>query len=470
MNIPQPPLVSRLTRGRPRRRAILAGGAGLTAMLAGCDLPEPEAEAAAVEAAPMPVRAEALPAPPSSGPESALAALRRGVDPVIAGQALDGPLLRRFYALHDFEPVWDRRAAQAGALSAAVLRAGDHGLAPELFAGALLRQIGQLPPEQRELLLSHAALTYAQALAAGAVPPARRHDAQTLEPEPVDVAAAVQAALQSDDPAAKIEQLAPRGMAYETIRRALRRERQAGRPDGAAAQRLRLLAVNLERQRWLPRQLPPRRIWVNITDQSLVLFRDDRPVFTTRVVVGAEPPAMQSPELHTLIGATLLNPPWIIPEDILRRSILPRAEQDPGYLARRNITLNEDGEAEQAAGPDSALGAIMFDMPNRFDVYLHDTPDKAMFGLPNRRVSNGCIRVENPLRLAALVMDRPLAEIEAKVATGETLAEPVAEPMPVFLVYQTAFLSAGLALETRADFYGRDAALWRALQPPGARP
>lgn len=449
------------------RRAMLAGGASVLAALAGCAAPEAEPPPVVWRAPPLREPLEPLPPPPMA--EGELAGLQADADPVVGGETLDGTLLRRFYARRGFAPVWDAHPAQAEALLAAVMRAGDHGLNPNRFGGALLPGIAQLPPVQRELLLSHAVLSYAEALAVGAIPPPRRRDVEALATEPADVSAALDAALDSRDPVSVIEQLAPGSGAYLALRLALRRLRAGGRADRGLLERQRLLEVNLERQRWLPRRLPPERIWVNITDQSLVLFRDDWPVFSTRVVVGAELEAMQSPEFHSVIDGAFLNPPWIIPEDIVRRSILPRAQQDPAYLASRNITITPDGEAEQAAGPGSGLGAILFDMPNRFDVYIHDTPDRTLFERENRRVSNGCIRVENPLQLAALLMEQPLREVEAKVATGETRQAAVARPVPVFLVYQTAYLSEQRVLEVRPDHYRRDAAVWQLLQGRAAR-
>ncbi len=449
-----------------RRRGVLAGSAAWAAALAGC---VPQDQAAPGVSTPI-AAADGPPPPPAEPAQASLATLRNGADPVIEGETLDGALLRRFYAPRGYATAWDSHPAHADALAATVLRAADHGLNPDRFGGALLQRLTQFQPPQRELLLSHAVLTYAQALAGGGVPPARRRDTEALAHEPVDAAYALRAALDGHDPAGAIEQLAPRSTEYEALRQVLRRDRETGRTDQAMAEQLRLLAVNLERQRWLPRRLPADRIWVNLTDHSLVLFRENQAVFTTRVVVGADVAAMQSPEFQTTINGAVFNPPWVIPEDIVRRSIIPRAQADPGYLARSNITLTADGEAEQAAGPNSALGAILFDMPNRFDVYLHDTPDRSIFGQANRRISNGCIRVQNPLQLAALLMDTSLEDIQARVATGETREEPVARPIPVFLVYQTAFLSAERAIEVRPDFYGRDAAIWQSLQARASRP
>src|SRR5215472_7037295 len=177
---------------------------------------------------------------------------------VVAGERLNVGLLRRFYAGHGFAPVWTTRQAQANSLVNAVSHAGDHGLAPELFHANLLRQIATLPPLDRELLLSDAFLSYADALARGAMPVERRTDDEVLTPEPIDVAAALDAAIDSPDPAAAIEALAPTTPTYRALRQVLHSYRWgATTGDQATTNRLREIEVNLERQRWLPRRLPP---------------------------------------------------------------------------------------------------------------------------------------------------------------------------------------------------------------------
>jgi murein L,D-transpeptidase YcbB/YkuD len=445
-----------MPRTAPRllsRRASVAGGAiGLCAWaLAGCAAPD-------LTMAPPPH------SPPSPSPDNDLTRLRDGATPIVAGEELDAPLLRRFYARRGFEPVWPARGRQAAALADTVLRAAEHGLDPELFHANLLRRMGMFPPLRSELLLSHAVLTYAEALAFGAVPMGRRKNAEDLAPAPVDVAAVLDSALDRNDPVAVIESLAPGTPTYQALREALRRDRSGANAGHDQAERRRLIEANLERQRWLPRQLPADRVWVNVPDQRLVLYRDDLPVFATRVVVGEETERKQSPEFQALIEGAFLNPPWIIPADIVEAEILPQLARDPGFLARHNIVLRPNGEAEQAPGPSAGLGAIMFDMPNRFDVYLHDTPDKAAFDRENRRISNGCIRVQKPLEFAALVMDERLDVIHEKVATGDTMRKALPRPVPVFVLYQTAFASPDRELEIRPDFYGRDATLWRRLQ------
>jgi murein L,D-transpeptidase YcbB/YkuD len=313
-----------------------------------------------------------------------------------AGEQLNVELLRRFYARHGFAPVWTTRQSQANSLMDAVLRARDHGLVPELFHADLLRSPATLPALDRELLLSDAFLSYADALARGAMPVERRRDDETLTPEPIDVAATLDAAIGSPDPGAVIEALAPTTPTYSCC--AGFAGFWHGIPVGGktATTRLREIEVNLERERWLPRRLPADRVWVNIADQRLVLYRDDRPVFSTRVIVGQDARGNQSPELQASIDRIWFNPPWTIPEDIVRNEILPKTRNDPNYLAQHNLVMLPNGDLQQQAGPYSALGHLLFEMNNRFDVYLHDTPSKNLFGRDDRRISHGCIRVEDP--------------------------------------------------------------------------
>ncbi|HWB47771.1 MAG TPA: L,D-transpeptidase family protein [Stellaceae bacterium] len=383
----------------------------------------------------------------------------------VAGERLNAGLLRRFYARHGFAPVWTARQQQANALVDAVLHAGDHGLAPELFHANLLRSATLAPPD-RELLLSDAFLSYADALSRGVVPVEQRRDDEALTPGPIDVAAALDAVIASPDPASAIEALAPQTPTYRLLRQALQNF-HAGLPVGGktATSRLREIEVNLERERWLPRRLPPDRVWVNVADERVVLYRDDRPVFATKVIVGQDELRNQSPEFEATIDGILFNPPWNIPQDIAANEILPKTAQDPNYLARHNMVMLPNGILQQLAGPNSGLGQLMFEMQNRFDVYLHDTPSKNLFSRSDRRISHGCIRVEKPRELAALLMQQPVEAINQAIATGDTVSSKLPQPVPVFVVYETAFADADGRLQFRPDVYGRDPEIWPHLDP-----
>ena len=196
-----------------------------------------------------------------------------------------------------------------------------------------------------------------------------------------------------------------------------------------------------------------------------MLYRDDRPVFSTKVIVGQDELRNQSPEFQATINGILFNPPWNIPQDIATDEILPKTVSDPNYLARHNMVMLPNGGLQQLAGPNSGLGQLMFEMKNRFDVYLHDTPSKNLFGRDDRRISHGCIRVEKPRELAALLMQQPIDAIDQAIATGSTTRSDLPQPVPVFVVYETAFADADGRLQFRPDVYGRDAEIWPHLDP-----
>src|ERR1044071_3372468 len=120
------------------------------------------------------------------------------------------------------------------------------------------------------------------------------------------------------------------------------------------------------------------------------------------------------------------------------------------------MVMLPDGGVQQLAGPNSALGHLMVEMLNRFEVYLHDTPSKDLFSRDNRRISHGCIRVENPRELAALLMQQPIDAINQVIATDRTTRSNLPTPMPIFVVYETAFASVDGRLEFRTDVYRRD--------------
>jgi len=372
---------------------------------------------------------------------------------VVAGERLNAGLLRRFYTALGFEPIWATRRAQANSLLNAVLHASDHGLAPELFHANLLRNGAAMPPIEHELLLSDAFLSYADALARGAMPIERRMDDKNLTPEPIDVVAALDAAIGSADPAAAIEALAPTTPTYRALRHALQNYRSStSTGDRAMTNRVRDIEVNLERQRWLPRRLPADRVWINLADARLVLYLADRPAFSTRVIVGQDVRQNQSPEFHAIMDSVLLNPPWNVPYSIVTEEILPKLTQDPNYLSRHNMVMLPNGGMQQLPGPGSGLGQIKFEMENRFDVYLHDTPSKNLFSRDNRRISHGCIRVENAHQLAALLMQQPIDTILRAIAMGGTTRKNLPAPVSVFLVYQTAFVDTDGTLQFRLTY------------------
>ena len=236
----------------------------------------------------------------------------------------------------------------------------------------------------------------------------------------------------------------------------------------SALDRARTLAVNLERRRWLPRDVPATRIDVNTADATLAYWRDGRVVDRRRVVTGQ--PGNETPQLASPIFRLVANPTWTVPELIAEEEILPRGA---GYMARNRMTMR-DGQIVQASGPENSLGLVKFDMRNDEAIYLHDTPAKALFGQSDRHRSHGCVRVQDALGFAEMIAEHEgvLDDWhEARAKEDETFVRLPRE-IPVRLLYQTAFVDGG-RVRFRADDYGWDddlaVALGQAARPRQAR-
>jgi murein L,D-transpeptidase YcbB/YkuD len=406
--------------------------------------------------------------------------LKARLDPpgklTVAGERMHDRLLRRFYAVHGYQTVWASHPAAVRRLWDMILRADEQGLDMNLFHSSTLAvRSSALSPVERELLLTDAFLSYADALSRGAMPIEDRADDEDLTPEPLDVVDVLDAALASSDPPKLIEALAPSSTEYLTLRRAYAEYRviaeggSARTSEGgisaerraAAERRARQLAVNLERLRWLPRLIPSDRVVVNSAIARLQLFRNDRSVFVTRVVVGETD--KQTPEFRSTISNVLFNPPWNIPRSIAQKEILPRLATDPDYLSRHHMRWRAGGSIQQEAGPYSALGRLKFEMNDRYDVYLHDTPIKSLFQSADRMMSHGCVRVENPQALAELLLGQSSEAIGRGISLGYTNRRSLPSPLPIFIVYRTAYAESDGSIQFSSDPYERDDEIWQYL-------
>jgi murein L,D-transpeptidase YcbB/YkuD len=233
-----------------------------------------------------------------------------------------------------------------------------------------------------------------------------------------------------------------------------------------AADRVRQIEVNLDRWRWLPRDLGERYIMVNIAGFALDVVESGQPVLSMRIVAGK--PTSRTPMFTGTMTHLVLNPYWNVPPGILKNEILPKLKRDPGYAARENLEVLPDGKVRQRPGPNNALGKIKFLFPNRFNVYLHDTPSQSLFSRSVRTFSHGCIRVEKPLDLAEyLLRDDPAwtrEKIESVLGDGRERWLVVSRPLPVHLAYWTAWADDAGILHFRKDVYGRDRPLLEMLK------
>jgi murein L,D-transpeptidase YcbB/YkuD len=234
-----------------------------------------------------------------------------------------------------------------------------------------------------------------------------------------------------------------------------------------AATRADEIEANLERWRWLPHQLPAQRLEVDVAGQSVRLLQADCETLSMRVVVGD--PQHRTPMFISEVQAVTFNPPWNVPASIAAAEILPKAAKDPGYLAANDFIFVE-GRLQQKAGPKSALGQIKFELPSPFGVYLHDTPGKAAFQRSKRDLSHGCMRLEKPAELAALLL-APQGwtpqTVTGAIAAGRTQTVRLKTPTPLYVLYWTAVVDATGFVSFRPDIYGWDTKLAEALAASG---
>lgn len=239
-------------------------------------------------------------------------------------------------------------------------------------------------------------------------------------------------------------------------------QRTAAMLNMPPAVRAETIAVNMERLRWMPHDPGAQYILVNVPDASLVLMESGQPALVSRVVVGA--PDKPTPILATKAVAITINPAWHVPKSIVAKEIQPKLDQDPGYLEAKHMEM-KDGDVVQLPGPDNALGSVKFEMPNVFDVYLHDTPSKHAFLSDERALSHGCVRVQQIKALAEHVLGISEEELEQAIAGGQTEARHLKQPIPVYIQYFTAIARDDGRVLFREDIYGRDARMIAALFP-----
>jgi len=254
-----------------------------------------------------------------------------------------------------------------------------------------------------------------------------------------------------------LDSLLPTHPQYVGLKAAL-----AATPESDLARR-ELIRANMERWRWMPRDLGARHVIVNVPAFTAAIVEDGHVLARHRAVVGAR--RTPTPQLSARVTSVTLNPWWNVPQSIIREM----GGRFGGYDVRRNGT---SVTVRQPPGPRNALGRVKIEMPNEHAIYLHDTPAQALFDRPVRAFSHGCIRTQGVRDFAAVLLaptgqwDR--AQIDATIATGETTSAPLAQPIPVYIAYFTAAATTDGNIVTYADIYGRDAPVRQALNHASA--
>ena len=260
--------------------------------------------------------------------------------------------------------------------------------------------------------------------------------------------------------------------------------------NAPASKRLSQILVAMERERWINMPLGKRHIWVNITDYQARIVDDGKVTFQTRSVVGHTDTDRRTPEFSDVMDHLVINPTWNVPRSIATKEYLPLLQRNPNAVSHLNLIdrrgriisrdrvdftqFNERNfpfDMKQPPSQRNALGLVKFMFPNRYNIYLHDTPHKNLFGREARAFSHGCIRLNDPFDFAYELLSRqeadPKAFFQQKLRTGIETFVDLETHVPVHLVYRTAFTQAKGATQFRRDVYGRDARIWAALERAG---
>jgi murein L,D-transpeptidase YcbB/YkuD len=254
-----------------------------------------------------------------------------------------------------------------------------------------------------------------------------------------------------------------------------------------AEYRVRQIEINMERWRWMPESLGDWYLMVNIANQRVQVIENGRTVIDMRVIVGLQEGRHNTPVFSDSMRYVVINPYWHVPRSIVIREMLPRLRRDPDYLSRNHFEVFSgwgseggaldpttvdwnavDGESEsfsyrfrQKPGPNNALGRLKFMFPNKYRVYLHDTPPGVLFDSNVRTFSHGCIRVERPVDLAEYLLGRnnepwSRSDIVDAIRDDERHIVLLDRKLPVHVLYLTAWIDENGLMNFREDPYGRD--------------
>ncbi len=265
-----------------------------------------------------------------------------------------------------------------------------------------------------------------------------------------------------------------------------------GRLNQGPKQKLVKVLVNLERERWMNFPRGKRNIFVNQAAYTVYMIDNGRVSFQTRAVIGTRAKDRRTPEFYDEMTHMVVNPTWHVPSSITGKEYLPIIREDPGFLARRNMVMvSSSGKKVNPANVDyteytpknfpfsikqrpsagNALGRVKFMFPNKFNIYLHDTPSKNLFNRDTRAFSHGCVRIQKPFDFAYKLLEKqtsnPKGAFNTWLKTGKEQYVNLDKPVPVYLTYRTVYFGDAKKPSFFPDIYGRDKKIFNALSKAG---
>jgi murein L,D-transpeptidase YcbB/YkuD len=404
--------------------------------------------------------------------------------------------VQQFYQARAYAPAWTASDERAAAALRTLRRAAEHGLPAEAYLSADLP--GLLTPEKKsiekaldrdagklaqlDVRVTTALLTLGRDVAVGRVSPASIDARWKLRRTPPDLAGTLEQAAAAGTLDGWLDAVRPVHPEYAALQKAMANLQpqvgsEAGDDDAA-----RRIALNLERWRWMPDDLGDRHILVNVPAFHMAVREHGQSALDMKVIVGKTDRA--TPIFSAPMKEIVFSPYWNVPDSIAEGETAPAAARDPGFLSRNNIEVLRrggggdavvdpksidwnDGDSlksllfRQKPGEKNALGHVKFLLPNQYDVYLHDTPADSLFSRQGRALSHGCVRLDQPEALARyLLRDNPQwddARIKNAMQQDEEKHVALKAPLPVYIVYFTAWPRADGGVDTWPDVYGHDA-------------
>lgn len=265
-----------------------------------------------------------------------------------------------------------------------------------------------------------------------------------------------------------------------------------GQLNQGPKQKLIKVLVNLERERWMNFPRGKRHIFVNQASFKVYIKDNGKASFETRAVIGTRAKDRRTPEFYDEMTHMVINPTWHVPSSIAGKEYLPILRKNSSFFDDKNmVMISKTGEdvhpssvdlsqyseknfpfsIKQRPGPSNALGRVKFMFPNRFNIYLHDTPSKSLFLKDVRAFSHGCVRLQKPLEFAYKLLEKqtsnPVAAFSTLLKTGKEQYVNLAKPIPIYLTYRTAYFGDSSKASYHPDIYGRDKKIFKALSNAG---
>lgn len=410
-----------------------------------------------------------------------------------------------FYSAEASKPVWttkDGLTDRAGKVTEVIRKADDWGLKSSDFELPKLSESSQGDEARAaaELELALAVLKYARHARGGRVRPSSVSRLFDQTPEIADPLEVLKELASSADAGKYLKRLHPQHPQFERLRQALIEARSAktgGHSDrgdarsgtGSKSKRsdaaIRRILANMERWRWMPRNLGAFYVWDDVTAQMTSVISNGRVLFHEKIVVGK--PETPTPMFSADMKYIIFHPSWGVPPGMKKNELWPQLRNSNGgwfsakplassvlrahdlRVTRGGVAINPDSidwskvnianyHFTQPPGPKNVLGIVKFRFPNRHNIYMHDTPERHLFGDRRRTFSHGCMRVQNPVRLAEVLLRHDKGwdkdEVRQKMRRGASIE--LSRPIPVHIAYFTVAVDEKGELEFHRDIYGLD--------------